>query len=126
MWCKATNRREDLCHYHFRDSGQQATCELLKNQIWSLNTSSGRPKPRSTIDKQPSVNSKWWQEGALMLPILLKARRLPNRLKCHGVLPLHGLEQSRFYPGIAQAAVIAPAESSKIVSTNDLILFLTI
>ena len=61
-----------------------------------------------------------------MLLILLKVRRLRNLLKCHGALPLHGLEQSRFYPNIAQAAVIAPAESSKIVSTNDLILFLSI
>jgi len=60
-----------------------------------------------------------------MLPILLKARRLPNRLKCHGALPLHGLEQGRFDPDIAQAAVFAPAESSKIVSTNDWILFLS-
>ena len=43
----------------------------------------------------------------------------------HGALPLHGLEQARFDPDIARPAVFAPAESSQIVSTNDLILFLS-
>ena len=61
-----------------------------------------------------------------MLPILLKVRNLRNLLNGHDASPLHGLEQARFDPDIVRLAVVAPAESSKIVSTNDLILFLSI
>ena len=58
-----------------------------------------------------------------MLPILLKVRGLRNLLNGHGALPLHVLEQACFGPDIVRPAVVAPAESSKIVSTNDLIFF---